>query len=43
MLTINNLDDIEKMRTYYRTSDMINLLIYFKLCYCLNNYHQLCI
>ena len=30
MLTINNLDDIEKMRNYYRTSDMINLLIYFK-------------
>ena len=30
MLKINNLDDIEKMRNYYRTSDMINLLIYFK-------------
>lgn len=29
MLTINDLDDIEKMRNYYRTSDMINLLIYF--------------
>ena len=30
MLKINNLDDIEKMHNYYRTSDMINLLIYFK-------------
>ena len=30
MLTINNLEDIEKMRNYYRTSDMINLLIYFE-------------
>ena len=30
MLKINNLDDIEKMCNYYRTSDMINLLIYFK-------------
>lgn len=29
MLTINNYEDIEKMSNYYRTSDMINLLIYF--------------
>lgn len=29
MLTINNPEDIQKMRNYYRTSDMINLLMYF--------------
>ena len=29
MLTMNNPEHIEKMRNYYRTSDMINLLIYF--------------
>ena len=29
MLTINNKEDIKKMYNYYRTSDMINLLIYF--------------
>ena len=29
MLTMNNPQDINKMRNYYRTSDMINLLIYF--------------
>ena len=29
MLTMNNPEDIVKMRNYYRTSDMINLLIYF--------------
>lgn len=29
MLTMNNPEHIQKMRNYYRTSDMINLLIYF--------------
>ena len=29
MLTINNPNDINIMRNYYRTSDMINLLMYF--------------
>lgn len=29
MLTINKQEDIEKMQKYYRTSDMLNLLIYF--------------
>lgn len=29
MLTINNPNDINLMRNYYRTSDMINLLMYF--------------
>ena len=29
MLTINNPNDIEKMKNYYRTSDMLNLLLYF--------------
>ena len=29
MLTINNPEHIEKMKNYYRTSDMINLLFYF--------------
>lgn len=29
MLTMNNPEDIPKMRNYYRTSDMINLLIHF--------------
>lgn len=29
MLTINNHEDITKMHNYYRTSDMLNLLIYF--------------
>jgi len=29
MLTMNNPEDINKMRNYYRTSDMLNLLMYF--------------
>lgn len=29
MLSMNNLADIKKMLKYYRTSDMLNLLIYF--------------
>lgn len=29
MLTMNNPKDINKMRNYYRTSDMLNLLMYF--------------
>lgn len=29
MLTINNPNDIQKMKNYYRTSDMINLMLYF--------------
>ena len=29
MLSMNNSKDIEKMLKYYRTSDMLNLIIYF--------------
>lgn len=29
MLNIKNIDDLEKMKNYYRTSDMINLIEYF--------------
>ena len=29
MLSINNIEDINKMKQYYRTSDMINLLEFF--------------
>lgn len=29
MLSMNNSNDINKMLKYYRTSDMLNLLIYF--------------
>ena len=29
MLSINNVEDIEKMKRYYRTSDMINLIEFF--------------
>ena len=29
MLSMNNGNDINKMLKYYRTSDMLNLLIYF--------------
>lgn len=29
MLSINNPDDISKMKEYYRTSDMLNLILYF--------------
>ncbi len=29
MLNINNIDDIQKMMQYYRTSDMLNLLYFF--------------
>lgn len=29
MLSINNVDDIQKMKNYYRTSDMINLIEFF--------------
>ena len=29
MFSINNIQDIEKMRNYYRTSDMINLIDFF--------------
>lgn len=29
MLNINNVEDIEKMKKYYRTSDMINLIEFF--------------
>lgn len=29
MLNINNFEDKEKMKNYYRTSDMINLLDFF--------------
>lgn len=29
MLSINNVNDIEKMRNYYRTSDMLNLIDFF--------------
>ena len=29
MLSMNNKNDIDKMLKYYRTSDMLNLLIYF--------------
>ena len=29
MLSMNNLDDRQKMMEYYRTSDMLNLLYFF--------------
>ena len=29
MLSINHVHDIQKMKEYYRTSDMLNLLYFF--------------
>jgi len=43
MLNINNKNDIEKMKNYYRTRDMINLLLYFPQVSPIKNfYHGKC-